>query len=118
METETISIAVDPIRRIDGDTLKVGPDGHIRHPKDNQLVWWEDSVTGERYWVRQNRWQVHEDIKTQLSPSEPFYNVPSQYAVRLKRQFREDGVRYKVRRRPFTDWNTPEGPWEYDLEMI
>lgn len=97
---------------ISGDELKPGPDGHIRHPDDYNLVWWEDSVTGERYWVRQNRWQRFEDIKTEQCPSEPLLMVESETAKRLKRQLREEGVRYKVRRRPYTDWNADEGPWE------
>lgn len=96
----------------DGDRLLPGPDGHIRHPTEKDLVWWEDSVTGARYWVRQNRWQVHEDIKTERAPDEPYYNLPIQMAKPLKKRLREDGVRYKVRRRAHADWNTTEGPWE------
>lgn len=112
MEDGTISIAVVPIKNFDGDTLKPGPDGHIRHPKDDNLVWWEDSVSGERYWVRQNRWQAHEDIKTEVNPAEPFYGMPQHCARDMKRRLRRDGIRYKVRRRPMTDWNADEGPWE------
>lgn len=97
---------------VNGDTLKPGLDGHIRHPQDDNLVWWEDSVTEERYWVRQNRWQTYEDIKTEVAPNEPHLQVPTPDAKKLKRRLREEGVRYKVRRRSFADWNADEGPWE------
>jgi hypothetical protein len=108
---DEVSFEIPPNKVIDGDTLKPGPDGHIRHPKDDNLVWWEFQ-DGSRHWVRQNRWEHFQDVKTEAAPDEIYHKLPSWQAKAFKRRCREDGIRYKVRPCPYTDWNAEEGPWE------
>lgn len=96
---------------VSGDGFKPGPDGHIRHPTERDLVWWE-FADGTRAWVRQSRWSKLFDIKTEQS-TEIYSNVDEPLKKKMTKYFRDQGIRYKVRMRPFTDWNSSEGPWEY-----
>ena len=111
MSTSDVDFTIPPTKVVDGDTIRPGPDGHIRHPKDSNLVWWE-FADGTRAWVRQNRWCQFVDILTERAPKEPIRAMEMERSKRFRKELRAEGVRYKVKIRPFTDWNADDGPWE------
>lgn len=95
---------------ISGDTLRVGDDGHIRHPTESDLVWWEDA-DGNRFWVRQSRWYKEFDVKTERNPSE-ILRLSEQQLRGFAARCEEDGIRIKRRLRKPDSFNAPTGPWE------